>query len=185
MLRIFVLSLIIAQSRGDDTSHQSQDQSLVTSLAALTKSCDQSQNYVSILNAVHSSLDLQVIIRIVFFLILWLWNLRKESQTWRIKCLIWSTHCLASVESLDEIWAEQLLVQKIFSSAQWGARLKYYLSDDDEIFPGQVLRCRGCVVTYAKTHVNNGQALNHTTGVFTAPVAGSYYFQVNLENNKF
>ena len=35
--------------------------SLAESLEALTQSCDQSDNYVGILNAVHSSLDLQVI----------------------------------------------------------------------------------------------------------------------------
>ena len=35
--------------------------SLAESLEALTQSCDQTDNYVGILNAVHSSLDLQVI----------------------------------------------------------------------------------------------------------------------------
>ena len=34
--------------------------SLAESLEALTQTCDQSANYVGILNAVHSSLDLQV-----------------------------------------------------------------------------------------------------------------------------
>ena len=36
------------------------DASLAESLEALTQTCDQSANYVGILNAVHSSLDLQV-----------------------------------------------------------------------------------------------------------------------------
>ena len=36
------------------------DPSLAESLEALTQTCDQSQHYVGILNAVHSSLDLQV-----------------------------------------------------------------------------------------------------------------------------
>ena len=39
----------------------SPEPSLAESLEALTQSCDQSDNYVGILNAVHSSLDLQVI----------------------------------------------------------------------------------------------------------------------------
>ena len=38
--------------------------SLAESLEALTQTCDQSANYVGILNAVHSSLDLQVSILI-------------------------------------------------------------------------------------------------------------------------
>ena len=41
-----------------------------------------------------------------------------------------------------------------------------------------MLRCQNCPVTYAKAHVNHGAGMDLATGVFTAPVSGSYYFQV-------
>ena len=41
-----------------------------------------------------------------------------------------------------------------------------------------MLRCQNCPVTYAKAHVNHGSGMDLATGVFTAPVSGSYYFQV-------
>ena len=40
-----------------------------------------------------------------------------------------------------------------------------------------MLRCQNCPVTYAKAHVNHGAGMDLATGVFTAPVSGSYYFQ--------
>ena len=42
----------------------------------------------------------------------------------------------------------------------------------------QMLRCHKCPVTYARAHVNQGSGMHLETGVFTAPVSGSYYFQV-------
>ena len=41
-----------------------------------------------------------------------------------------------------------------------------------------MLRCHKCPVTYARAHVNQGSGMHLETGVFTAPVSGSYYFQV-------
>lgn len=38
-------------------------------------------------------------------------------------------------------------------------------------------RCRDCTVTYTTTQVNRGGGMDMKTGVFTAPIAGSYYFQ--------
>ena len=43
-----------------------------------------------------------------------------------------------------------------------------------------MLRCQNCAVTYAKAHVNHGAGMNLATGEFTAPVSGSYYFQVRI-----
>ena len=44
----------------------------------------------------------------------------------------------------------------------------------------QMLRCQNCAVTYAKAHVNHGAGMDLATGEFTAPVSGSYYFQVRI-----
>ena len=43
-----------------------------------------------------------------------------------------------------------------------------------------MLRCQNCAVTYAKAHVNHGAGMDLATGEFTAPVSGSYYFQVRI-----
>ena len=42
----------------------------------------------------------------------------------------------------------------------------------------QHIQCRDCTFNYDKVHVNKGNAFNGGTGVFTAPSAGNYYFQV-------
>ena len=55
MLRVSLLTLALGLAAA------TPEPSLEESLAALSQSCDQSGNYVGILNAVHSSLDLQVI----------------------------------------------------------------------------------------------------------------------------
>ena len=59
---IIVFLLLAASVRGDEVGKLSETEGnkIVSSIQALTQSCDQSNNYVGILNAVHSSLDLQV-----------------------------------------------------------------------------------------------------------------------------
>ena len=52
--------LILTLALGLGLTAASPEPSLAESLEALTQTCDQSDNYVGILNAVHSSLDLQV-----------------------------------------------------------------------------------------------------------------------------
>ena len=52
--------LTLALVLGLGLTAASPEPSLAESLEALTQTCDQSDNYVGILNAVHSSLDLQV-----------------------------------------------------------------------------------------------------------------------------
>ena len=39
-------------------------------------------------------------------------------------------------------------------------------------------QCQDCTFNYDKVHVNKGNAFIGETGVFTAPSAGNYYFQV-------
>ena len=69
--------------------------SLAESLEALTQTCDQSANYVGILNAVHSSLDLQVTKKLIFTpsIISHLSDHRSGWRTWSSKSLTWSTLC--------------------------------------------------------------------------------------------
>ena len=63
MTQAFIIVLVIASVRCRNEladTLETEGNKIVSSIAALTKSCDQSDNYVGILNAVHSSLDLQV-----------------------------------------------------------------------------------------------------------------------------
>ena len=58
---LVTMHLMLTLALGLGLTMATPEPSLAESLEALTQSCDHSDNYVGILNAVHSSLDLQVI----------------------------------------------------------------------------------------------------------------------------
>ena len=61
LLQLFQFSLLFWNILADNLQFSVTDgQQLINSIENLTKNCDQSKNYVGILDAVHHSLDLQV-----------------------------------------------------------------------------------------------------------------------------
>ena len=63
MTRAFITAaalILLAIVNCDEVGRILESEEIVSSIQALTRSCDQSDNYVGILNAVHSSLELQV-----------------------------------------------------------------------------------------------------------------------------
>merc|ERR1712032_402528 len=138
--------LMLALVLGLGLTAASPEPSLAESLEALTQTCDQSDNYVGILNAVHTSLDLQK-------------RLTDLEQ---------------QVSNLEYLLSNSLPAKgKTRRDASAEFQDNVYFS----VVRSEMLRCQNCPVTYAKAHVNHGAGIDLDTGVFTAPVSGSYYFQ--------
>ena len=61
LLQLFQFSLLFWNILAENVQVSVTDgQQLIKSIEDLTKNCDQSKNYVGILDAIHNSLDLQV-----------------------------------------------------------------------------------------------------------------------------
>jgi len=119
---------------------------LVQSIENLTKNCDQSKNYIGILDAIHHSLDLQK-------------RLKELEQ--QVSNLEYTLSNDVGGKSRREITASSSDVNNVYFS----------------VVRSEVLRCHSCPVTYAHAHVNPDNVVNLSTGEFTAPVSGDYYFQ--------
>ena len=167
MLLLFLLSLVTGD-QGDLTK-------IVHSIADITERCDQSRNNLEILNAVHTSLDLQVI-KLTNYID---HSLPSEESDWAggadlqpgvpvVRPAAWQGEAghlrpgggdwrpLQCCEERGESWPPVSLLHEVL----------------------QVLQCRGCPVTYTKANTNRGNGMNLNSGVFTSPVNGSFYFQV-------
>ena len=112
-------------------------------------------------------------------------NFRKGWQTWSSRCPTWSTcsptlfPARAKIEATEQY---QTTSWRMSTSVWSGVRCstnKPPMTRSPIIRThDQMLRCHKCPVTYARAHVNQGSGMHLETGVFTAPVSGSYYFQV-------
>ena len=126
--------LMLALVLGLGLTAASPEPSLAESLEALTQTCDQSDNYVGILNAVHSSLDLQVTYQ---------WYLhnsdvtthsynRSAWLTWSSRSLTWSTCCQTRCRPRGRHGETPLQSSRIMSTSVWSeVRYAMCLCADD------------------------------------------------------